>query len=58
MEAKKSQPKNKSGKAFMALNHIQKLYGIESMLKGKCAEEKQFQELTGRIMTSFTEGEQ
>ena len=26
-------------------------------LQTKCAEEKQLRELTGRIMTSFTEGE-
>ena len=40
IEAKKAQPKGKSGKADMALSFIQKLYGIESRLKGKTADEK------------------
>ena len=35
MDAKKVQPKGKSGKADMALNQIQKLYGIESKIKDK-----------------------
>jgi len=35
IEAKQAQGKNKSGKADMALSYIQKLYGIESKLKGK-----------------------
>ncbi|WDE09111.1 IS66 family transposase [Thalassomonas viridans] len=39
-EAKKAQPKGKTGKADMALSQIQKLYGIESQLKGKSADEK------------------
>tara|TARA_R110001583_G_scaffold161049_1_gene312957 strand:- start:191 stop:1753 length:1563 start_codon:yes stop_codon:yes gene_type:complete len=33
-------PKGKTGKANMALNHIQKLYRIETKIKGKTAEEK------------------
>ena len=40
MEAKKSQPKGKSGKADMALSYIQKLYALESSLKGKSTVEK------------------
>ena len=40
-EAKKSQPKGKSGKADMAMNFIQKLYRIEAQIKGASADEKQ-----------------
>jgi len=40
IEAKQVQGKGKSGKADMALSFIQKLYGIESKLKEKTAEEK------------------
>ncbi|WP_234912719.1 IS66 family transposase, partial [Vibrio anguillarum] len=40
MEAKKLQGKGKSGKADSALAKIQKLYGIESRLKGACAEKR------------------
>lgn len=40
IEAQKVQPKGKTGKADWAINHIQKLYAIESGLKGKSAEEK------------------
>lgn len=40
MEAKKSQPKGKSGKADMALNQIQQLYAIENRIKDKTPEEK------------------
>jgi len=40
-EAKKAQPKGKSGKADMALGMIQKLYRIETEVKGKTAQEKQ-----------------
>lgn len=39
-EAKQAQPKGKSGKADMALNQIQKLYRIETQIKGKTSEEK------------------
>lgn len=39
-EAAQSQPKGKTGKANWALNHIQKLYRIETGLKGKTAEQK------------------
>jgi len=41
MEAKQSQPKGKSGKADIALNQIQKLYGIEKQTKDKSPEDKQ-----------------
>jgi transposase len=40
MEAKKLQGKGKSGKADKALAKIQKLYGIESRLKGESAEKR------------------
>ncbi|YCO01426.1 IS66 family transposase [Vibrio sp. VNB-15] len=40
MDAKKLQGKGKSGKADKALAKIQKLYGIESRLKGAPAEER------------------
>jgi transposase len=40
-EAKKSQPKGKSGKADVAMNFIQKLYRIEAQIKGSSADEKQ-----------------
>ncbi len=40
MEAKQSQPKGKSGKADMALNQIQKLYGLEKQIKDKSPEDK------------------
>ena len=40
IEAKKLQGKNKTGKADMVLNLIQKLYGVESRLKDKSVEEK------------------
>lgn len=40
MEAKQSQSKGKSGKADMALNQIQQLYGIEKRIKDKTPEEK------------------
>ncbi|WP_241814705.1 IS66 family transposase, partial [Vibrio cyclitrophicus] len=40
MDAKKLQGKGKSGKADKALAKIQKLYGIESRLKGASAEER------------------
>jgi len=40
-EAKKAQPKGKSGKADMALAMIQKLYRIETEIKHKTAQEKQ-----------------
>ena len=39
-EAQKAQPKGKTGKANWALNHIQKLYRIETKIKGKTATEK------------------
>ncbi|WP_209326973.1 IS66 family transposase [Pseudoalteromonas sp. PA2MD11] len=39
IEAKKLQGKNKTGKADVVLSLIQKLYGIESRLKGKPADE-------------------
>jgi len=39
IEAKQAQGKSKSGKADMALSFIQKLYGIESKLKGKSIDE-------------------
>jgi transposase len=39
-DAKKAQPKGKSGKADMALAMIQKLYRIETEIKGKTAKEK------------------
>ncbi|TLS78181.1 IS66 family transposase [Photobacterium damselae subsp. damselae] len=40
MDAKKLQGKGKSGKADNALSKIQKLYGIESRLKGASAEQR------------------
>jgi transposase len=40
MEAKTAQPKGKSGKADMALSQIQKLYRLETSLKGKSDQEK------------------
>ena len=39
-EAEQSQPKGKTGKSNWALNHIQKLYRIETGLKGKSVDEK------------------
>lgn len=39
-EAEIAQPKGKTGKANMALNHIQKLYRLEIHLKDKTAEQK------------------
>jgi len=39
-EAEIAQPKGKTGKANMALNHIQKLYRLEIALKDKSAAEK------------------
>lgn len=41
VEAQKAQPNNKTGKTNWALNHIQKLYRIESAIKEKTALEKQ-----------------
>jgi transposase len=41
MEAKTAQGKKSSGKADWALNHIQKLYRIETQLKGSTPDEKQ-----------------
>ena len=40
-EADVAQPKGKVGKANWALNHIQKLYRIETQIKDKSADEKQ-----------------
>ncbi len=40
MDAKKLQGKGKSGKADNALSKIQKLYGIESRMKGASAEQR------------------
>ena len=40
IEAKQVQGKNKTGKADVVLNLIQKLYGIESRIKGKTVDEK------------------
>lgn len=40
-EAEIAQPKGKVGKANWALNHIQKLYRIETQIKDKSADEKQ-----------------
>jgi len=40
IDAQKAQPKGKTGKADWAVNHIRKLYRIESELKGKGALEK------------------
>lgn len=40
-EAEVAQVKGKTGKANWALNHIQKLYRIETQIKGKSAVEKQ-----------------
>jgi hypothetical protein len=39
-EAETSQPKGKTSRANVALNHIQKLYRIETKIKSKTAEEK------------------
>jgi len=39
-EAEQSQPKGKTGKSNWALNHIQKLYRIETGLKDKSVQEK------------------
>ena len=41
IEAQKTQVKGKTGKADWAINHIKKLYRIESEIKQKAAEEKQ-----------------
>lgn len=41
IEAKQAQPKGKSGKADVALNHIQKLYVIESQIKAQTPHGKQ-----------------
>ncbi|WP_017445660.1 IS66 family transposase [Gayadomonas joobiniege] len=41
IEAEKAQPKGKTGKANWALNHIQKLYRVETKIKDKTADEKQ-----------------
>lgn len=40
IEAQKAQPKGKTGKADWAVNHIQKLYALESRIKGLPAEDK------------------
>jgi len=40
VEAKQVQGKSKSGKADMALSFIQKLYGLETKIKNKSADEK------------------
>ena len=40
VEAETAQPKGKTGKANWALNQIQKLYRIETKIKGKTAQEK------------------
>jgi transposase len=40
VEAETAQPKGKTGKANWALNHIQKLYRIETKIKGETPEEK------------------
>ena len=39
-EAEVAQAKGKTGKANWALNHIQKLYRIETLIKGKSAQQK------------------
>lgn len=39
-KAEVAQGKSKTGKANWALNHIQKLYRIETRLKGQSAEQK------------------
>ncbi|MBL4631350.1 MAG: IS66 family transposase [Paraglaciecola sp.] len=39
-EAEVAQPKGKTGKANVALNHIQKLYRIETKIKGKTTKDK------------------
>lgn len=41
IEAKQAQPKGKTGKADVALSHIQKLYAIEKQIKDKTPEDKQ-----------------
>lgn len=46
MDAKKLQGKGKSGKADKALAKIQKLYGIESRLKGESAEKRRAERQT------------
>ena len=46
MDAKKLQGKGKSGKADNALSKIQKLYGIESRLKGASAEQRKAERQT------------
>ncbi len=55
MEAKQSQPKGKSGKADMALNQIQQLYGIEKRIKDKAPGEKHRtrQEKAIPVLTKF-----
>jgi hypothetical protein len=40
VEAQTAQPKGKTGKANWALNHIQKLYRIETKIKGETTEKK------------------
>jgi len=57
MDAKKFQGKGKSGKADKALAKIQKLYGIESRLKGASAEKRKVerQEHTKPILDDLHE---
>lgn len=40
LEAQKAQGKGKTRKAYWAINHVQKLYVLESKLKTKAAEVK------------------
>lgn len=50
IEAKQAQPKGKTGKADVALSHIQKLYAIEKQIKDKTSEDKQAIRQTKALM--------
>jgi len=56
-EAKTAQPKGKSGKADMALTMIQKLYRLETNLKGKSIQEKyeRRQEVAKPLLDKFSQ---
>jgi transposase len=53
VEAETAQPKGKSGKANWALNHIQKLYRIETKIKGETPEEKYRIRQAEALLTQF-----
>ncbi len=58
MDAKKLQGKGKTGKADAALAKIQKLYALETLLKGKSAEERvmERQKLAKPLLNDLHEG--